>query len=85
MLSLNLHTHWGKDMEFTMTKAELNVLYALLNSGKSAKPRKIGAYYFYYTGSILCFNSSRSMKSIHDYTIQDSASTILAKIKSALS
>jgi len=85
MLSLILLTHWGKDMEFMMTRADLNSLYSLLNSGKSVKPRKLGNYYFYYTGSCLCFNSSRSMKSIHDYNIEDAPSTILRKITIALS
>lgn len=84
MISLILLTHWDKDMEFMMSKADLHSLYILLHSGKSVRPRKIGSYYFYYTGSCLCFNSSRSMKSIHDYNIADSVSSILAKISAAL-
>jgi len=85
MPSLVLLTHWGKDMEFMMTKTELNSLYALLNSGKSVKPKKLGSYYFYYTGSCLCFNSTRAMKSIHDYNIADTTNSILNKITIALS
>lgn len=76
--------HWGKNIGFTMSKKDLLVLRSLLISGQSTKPRKIGAYYFYFTGGTLHFNMSSNIETISRYSIEEDITSMLNKIDSLL-
>ncbi|MGF6153842.1 hypothetical protein QFZ84_004849 [Pseudomonas fluorescens] len=84
MEKLELLSHWGEYVEFTMSKRNLQTLRSLLVSGQSAKPVKIGVYYFYFTGVTLGYNSTSNLETILRYTLDEDATTMVQKIDTLL-